>query len=346
VRTLLAIFADVDDASRAVSAIIAAGLVPAALEMMDGAIIRAVEASVFAAGIPLDAEAALLVELDGLEAGLDEEAERASSICREHGAQSVRCASDDEERKRLWAARKGAFGAMGRISPDTMLQDAVVPRSRLPEILAATYRIGAKYGLRVANVFHAGDGNLHPFLCFDARHEDEVLRVKEAGRELMETCVRAGGSITGEHGVGLDKSDYLPLIFSEDDMDTMLRVRTAFDPTGLCNPGKIIPTPRTCSEGSVVTRRVDAETRGRGESESLGAHASLRASLREQANDVRARGRSMQAEMPALPAVAPSHSFNTEEAHRLLAQLVGDENVSASQRLSVSASLSVAPTSV
>jgi glycolate oxidase subunit GlcD len=249
VRTLLAVFTDIDDASRAVSAIIAGGLVPAALEMMDGAIIRAVEASVFAAGIPLDAEAALLVELDGLEVGLDQEAERARSICREHGAREVRSASDEHERKRLWAARKGAFGAMGRISPDTMLQDAVVPRSRLPEILAATYRIGAKYGLRVANVFHAGDGNLHPFLCFDARHPEEVLRVKEAGRELMETCVRAGGSITGEHGVGLDKSDYLPLIFSADDMDTMLRVRAAFDPTGLCNPGKIIPTSRSCGEG-------------------------------------------------------------------------------------------------
>ncbi|PYS46214.1 MAG: hypothetical protein DMF68_19850 [Acidobacteria bacterium] len=344
VRTLLAIFSDVDDASRAVSAIIAAGLVPAALEMMDGAIIRAVEASVFAAGIPLDAEAALLVELDGLEAGLDDEAERASSICREHGAQSVRCASDDEERKRLWAARKGAFGAMGRISPDTMLQDAVVPRSRLPEILAATYRIGSKYGLRVANVFHAGDGNLHPFLCFDARHPDEVLRVKEAGRELMETCVRAGGSITGEHGVGLDKSDYLPLIFSEDDMDAMLRVRAAFDPTGLCNPGKIIPTPRTCSEGSAVTRRRDAETQACGETESPGAHASLRASLREQAQSVRAHALNA-GEPPALPALTPSHSFNAEEAQRLLAQIVGDENIYASLHACVSASLAVAPAS-
>ncbi|HKC62341.1 MAG TPA: FAD-linked oxidase C-terminal domain-containing protein, partial [Pyrinomonadaceae bacterium] len=349
VRTLLAIFADVDDASRAVSAIIAAGLVPAALEMMDGAIIRAVEASVFAAGIPLDAEAALLVELDGLEAGLDEEAERASLICREHGAESVRCASDDAERKRLWAARKGAFGAMGRISPDTMLQDAVVPRSRLPEILAATYRIGAKYGLRVANVFHAGDGNLHPFLCFDARHPDEVLRVKEAGRELMETCVRAGGSITGEHGVGLDKSDYLPLIFSEDDMETMLRVRAAFDPTGLCNPGKIIPTPRTCSEGSAITRRGDAETRGDSESESPGAHASLRASLREQANVVRA-GALNAGNSLALPAITSAHSFNTEEAQRLLSKIVGDENISASPRLRVpasfpSSSLAVAPAS-
>ena len=340
VRTLLAIFADVDDASRAVSAIIAAGLVPAALEMMDGAIIRAVEASVFAAGIPLDAEAALLVELDGLEAGLDEEAERASLICREHGAQSIRCASDERERKRLWAARKGAFGAMGRISPDTMLQDAVVPRSRLPEVLAATYRIGAKYGLRVANVFHAGDGNLHPFLCFDARHPDEVLRVKEAGRELMETCVRAGGSITGEHGVGLDKSDYLPLIFSDDDMDAMLRVRAAFDPTGLCNPGKIIPTPRTCSEGKLAVG--SRQLAGVSESEALGAQASLRASLREQANSVCALALNA-GEPPALPAIAPSFSFNTEEAHRLLAQIVGDENVAASPRPRNSASLEVAP---
>ncbi|MDQ3820518.1 MAG: FAD-binding oxidoreductase, partial [Acidobacteriota bacterium] len=333
VRTLLAIFSNVDDASRAVSAIIAAGLVPAALEMMDGAIIRAVEASVFAAGIPLDAEAALLVELDGLEAGLDEEAERASAICREHGARSVRCASDEAERKRLWAARKGAFGAMGRISPDTMLQDAVVPRSRLPEILASTYRIGAKYGLRVANVFHAGDGNLHPFLCFDARHADEVLRVKEAGRELMETCVRAGGSITGEHGVGLDKSDYLPLIFSEDDMGAMLRVRAAFDPTGLCNPGKIIPTPRTCSEGSAVSRRASVKAQGDGERESPGAHAHERASLLTQANDVRVDALK-QADSLALPTLAPSRSFNTEEAHRLLVQIVGDENVSASLEVS------------
>src|SRR5205823_12814931 len=138
------------------------------------------------------------------------------------------------------------------ISPDSMWQDAVVPRSRLPEVLAATYRIGAKYGLRVANVFHAGDGNLHPFLCFDARHPEEVLRVKEAGRELMETCVRAGGSITGEHGVGLDKRQLLPLIFSDDDMDTMLRVRAAFDPFGLCNPGKIIPVFRGSGEARVI----------------------------------------------------------------------------------------------
>ncbi|MDT4955452.1 MAG: hypothetical protein QOJ02_3590 [Acidobacteriota bacterium] len=328
VRTLLAVFTDIDDASRAVSAIIAAGLVPAALEMMDGAIIRAVEASVFAAGIPLDAEAALLVELDGLEVGLDEEAQRAESICREHGAREVKRASDEQERKRLWAARKGAFGAMGRISPDTMLQDAVVPRSRLPEVLAATYRIGAKYGLRVANVFHAGDGNLHPFLCFDARQPEEVLRVKEAGRELMETCVRAGGSITGEHGVGLDKSDYLPLIFSADDMDTMLRVRAAFDPTGLCNPGKIIPTSRSCGEG-------------RGRQLAVGS-----GQLAVKSEDVTPSFLSANRQLPT--ANYSSLPTSSDGVQRLLAQVVGDENVSASSRLQVSASacLEVAPASI
>ena len=252
VRTMLADFSDVDAASRAVSAIIAAGLVPAALEMVDGATIRAVEASVFAAGLPLDAGAALLIELDGLEAGLDAEAARAETLCREHGARNVRHAADAHERKRLWAARKGAFGAMGRLAPDMMIQDAVVPRSRLPEVLAATYRIAAKYGLRLANVFHAGDGNLHPFISFDRRDGGEVLRVEAAGREMMETCVRAGGTITGEHGVGLDKSAYLPLIFSADDLAAMLQVRAAFDPQGLCNPGKIIPAPRGCGEARAV----------------------------------------------------------------------------------------------
>jgi len=252
VRTLLADFTDVNAASRAVSAIIAAGLIPAALEMLDGAIIRAVEASVFAAGLPQDAEAALLIELDGIEAGLDDEAEKVEAICREHGARNVSRAEDDNQRKKLWAARKGAFGAVGRLSPDVMIQDAVVPRSRLPEVLAETYRISAQYKLLLANVFHAGDGNLHPLICFDARRGDDLERVRQAGREIMEACVRAGGSITGEHGVGLDKSSYLPLIFSPDDMAVMLQVRAAFDPSGLCNPGKIIPTPRGCGEARAV----------------------------------------------------------------------------------------------
>src|SRR3989440_1545200 len=252
VRTLLADFTDVDDASRAVSAIIAAGMLPAALEMMDNAIIRAVEESVFAAGLPIGAQAVLLVELDGLEAGIDDDAAQAESILTEHGARSVHLATDGNERKKLWAARKAAFGAVGRLSPDIMIQDAVVPRSRLPEVLAETYRISARYKLILANVFHAGDGNLHPLICFDLRRGDDLERVRQAGREIMETCVRAGGSITGEHGVGLDKSSYLPLIFSDDDMAAMLQVRAAFDPSGLCNPGKIIPLPRGCGEGRAV----------------------------------------------------------------------------------------------
>ena len=252
VRTLLAEFGEVDDASHAVSAIIAAGVMPAALEMMDHEIIRAVEASVFAAGLPPDAGAALLIELDGIEAGLDDEACKVTSICMEYGARNCRRARDETERKKLWAARKGAFGAIGRISPDSMIQDAVVPRSRLPEVLRAAYEISARHQLRIANVFHAGDGNLHPLICFDSRSPDQVRRVKEAGRELMEVCVAAGGTITGEHGVGLDKRELLPLVFSEADMNAMLSVRAAFDPLGLCNPGKIIPMLRGCGEASAI----------------------------------------------------------------------------------------------
>jgi glycolate oxidase subunit GlcD len=267
VRTLLADFLSVDDASRAVSAIIAAGMLPAALEMMDNAIINAVEQSVFAAGLPTDAQAVLLVELDGIEAGIDDDAGKAEKILREGGARSVRRATDEAERKKLWAARKGAFGAVGRLLPDVMIQDAVVPRSRLPEVLAETYRISATYNVQLANVFHAGDGNLHPLICFDLRRGDDLERVRQAGREIMETCVRAGGSITGEHGVGLDKSSYLPLIFSEDDMDVMLSVRAAFDPTGLCNPGKIIPMPRGCGEGRAVA------TQSLSDSQSIGLAA-------------------------------------------------------------------------
>jgi len=253
VRTLLAEFMEVNDASHAVSAIIAAGVMPAALEMMDREIIRAVEASVFAAGLPPDAGAALLIELDGIEAGLDDEAQKVTSICMEYGARSCRYARDESERKKLWAARKGAFGAIGRISPDSMIQDAVVPRSRLPQVLGAAYEIASRYQLRIANVFHAGDGNLHPLICFDSRFADEVRRVKDAGRELMEVCVAAGGTITGEHGVGLDKREMLPLVFSDADMNAMLSVRAAFDPLGLCNPGKIVPMLRGCGEAKAAT---------------------------------------------------------------------------------------------
>jgi glycolate oxidase subunit GlcD len=322
VRTLLAEFAEVDDASHAVSAIIAAGVMPAALEMMDHEIIRAVEASVFAAGLPLDAGAALLIELDGIEAGIDDEAERVKAICLQHGARDCRSARDENERKRLWAARKGAFGAVGRISPDSMIQDAVVPRSRLPEILAGAYRIASKYQLRIANVFHAGDGNLHPLICFDSRSADEVRRVKEAGRELMETCVRAGGSITGEHGVGYDKRDLLSLIFSENDMDAMLRVRAAFDPTGLCNPGKIIPMLSGCGEASQAGSKVQRPMSNVISEPGAVATGSL-ARL------------SVQDSISSMPALAnrSSPGFDPDSARQQLARIVGALNISTGAHL-------------
>jgi glycolate oxidase subunit GlcD len=340
VRTLLADFLRLDDASRAVSAVIAAGIIPAGLEMVDGETIRAVEASVFAAGMPTDAEAALLVELDGLEAGIDEEVERVRQICLTAGARTVRLAADEVERKKLWAARKGAFGAMGRITPDILIQDAVVPRSRLPEVLAATYRIGARHGLRVANVFHAGDGNLHPLVCFDSRDAEQVRRVHEAGREIMETCVRAGGTITGEHGVGLDKSEYLPLVFSEDDMRAMLQVRAAFDPTGLCNPGKIIPALKGCGEARAVAEAkaavssVEAKTTVSSSSFSATAPA-VSAAGPSPTDDSRARAIPTPLTIPnevlnEPPAVSPRArgSFDTSRAFAALACVVGAGHVS------------------
>ncbi|MDT5157874.1 MAG: glycolate oxidase [Acidobacteriota bacterium] len=362
VRTLLADFTDIDDASRAVSAIIAAGIIPAGLEMVDGATIRAVEASVFAAGMPLDAEAALLVELDGLEAGMDEEVARVRRICIEHGARSVRLAADEIERKRLWAARKGAFGAMGRITPDILIQDAVVPRSRLPEVLAATYQIGARWGLRVANVFHAGDGNLHPLVCFDSRDAGQVERVKEAGREIMETCVRAGGTITGEHGVGLDKSEFLPLVFSDGDMRAMLQVRAAFDPTGLCNPGKIIPALKGCGEGRTLAEGKRQKAKGKGqrvETDSLSSSDSSTASMASTtstvsitstastasrastASSVGAVSASEAQALSTVPSLTPSptasvfarNAFDPVRAFAALAGVVGEEHVAEDRRV-------------
>jgi glycolate oxidase subunit GlcD len=248
VITLLADFMDINDASRAVSAIIAAGMLPAALEMIDKVTINAVEDSVYAAGYPRDAAACLIVELDGLRAGLQSQAKRAAEICFEHGARQVREASDENERKKLWAGRKGAFGALGRVSPDLLVQDAVVPRTKLPEILAKIYEIGAKHNLRLSTVFHAGDGNLHPNLNYDGRDADEVVRVEAASKEIMKLCVDAGGSITGEHGVGVDKIDYMPMIFDQASLETMLAVKEVFNPLGLCNPGKAVPAQRMCRE--------------------------------------------------------------------------------------------------
>jgi glycolate oxidase subunit GlcD len=257
VRTLLADFDVIDDAARAVSAIVAAGIVPAALEMMDAGTIRAVEASIYAAGYPVDAGAVLLMEVDGLAAGLDQDAERIDRLCREHGARGVRIAADEAERNRLWQGRKKAFGAMGRIAPHLFVQDAVVPRTRLPAIMAGIARIAATQRVSVCNVFHAGDGNLHPTIAYNAHDADEAQRVAEAMRGIMQLCVDAGGSVTGEHGIGIDKLEYMPLIFHEDSLAAMCRLREVFDPGRRSNPGKVVPV-HSCREwaGTPAARKV------------------------------------------------------------------------------------------
>ncbi len=241
VRTLLAIFETLEDAGRAVTAIVGAGLLPAALEIMDQPSIQAVEASVFAAGYPTDAGAALVVEFDGTEAALEADAGRAEALCMEHGAREVRRARNDAERDALWKGRKKAFGAFGRLAPDLIVQDATVPRTKLTDVLARIREIGAAHGLRVANVFHAGDGNLHPKLLFDRRDADELARVEAASQEIMAACVEAGGTITGEHGVGVDKRKYMHLVYGPDEIEAMRSVRDVFDPSGLLNPGKVLP---------------------------------------------------------------------------------------------------------
>ena len=254
VRTLLADFASMDAAAQAVSRIIGTGIVPAALEMMDNATVRAVEASIYAAGYPVDAAAVLLIELDGPEAGLDAEAQTVESLCRAAGARDVRVASDDAERARLWQGRKKAFGAMGRISPHLVVQDAVVPRTRLPEVLAEIGRIAQHHRVKVCNVFHAGDGNLHPNIGYDANDPDESARVHLAMREIMHACIALGGTITGEHGIGVDKLEYVDKIFSAATLDMMCRLRDAFDPARRANPGKVVPV-HSCSEWRGVSDR-------------------------------------------------------------------------------------------
>jgi glycolate oxidase subunit GlcD len=241
VRTLLGLFETMEAAGQAVTAIIGSGLMPAAVEIIDHATIEAVEASVFAAGYPTDVGAALVIEFDGTEAGLDLDAERAKAFCMEAGAREVRGATDEEERLALWNGRKKAFGAMGRIAPDLLVQDATVPRTRLPEVLARITEIGERFDLKIANVFHAGDGNLHPNLLFDRQNEDELARVEQASREIMELCVHVGGTITGEHGVGVDKRGYMTLVHNEVELDMLRRIKRVFDPDELFNPGKVLP---------------------------------------------------------------------------------------------------------
>lgn len=245
VRTMLAVFESVDDATAAISQIIGAGIIPAALEMMDQGILEAVEAA-FHFGFPLDAQAILLIEVDGLEAGLDAQREHIIALCRACRAREVRLARDEAERQKLWKCRKQAFGAIGRLSPSYCTQDGVVPRTQLPHILREIQRIGQKYDLRIVNVFHAGDGNIHPILLFDERRPEQVRRVLKASEEILEACLACGGSVTGEHGIGVEKLSFMPRMFSPSDLAAMEHLRRAFNPLGRLSPGKMLPTAAGC----------------------------------------------------------------------------------------------------
>ena len=247
VRTVLAGFPSTDAAGGAVSDTIAAGILPAAIEMMDRLTIDAAEAAV-AAGYPTDADAVLIVELDGVAAQVEADLAAVLEICRSNGAGELRIAADEVERAAVWRGRKSAFAAMGRLSPDYYVQDGVVPRTKLPSVLRRIRELELEYGLRVGNVFHAGDGNLHPLVLYDGSVEGQAGRAEGLAQAILEACVDAGGSITGEHGVGTDKACAMPLMFGLDDLAVMQRLRRAFDPAGLANPGKLFPTPRLCGE--------------------------------------------------------------------------------------------------
>ena len=247
VRTLLAIFDRMECATQTVVDITAAGIIPAALEIMDRTAIEAVERGA-PVGFPRDAEAVLIVEIEGLAEHTERAIKLAHDICQRDGAREVKLAADETERQRLWKGRKGAFGAMGALAPNYYVQDGVVPRSQLPEMMRRVAAISAQFNLRIANVFHAGDGNLHPNILFDMRHPGELDRVIEAGAATLRACIELGGSITGEHGVGLEKKAYIGLLYSEADLQAMTRVRRAFDPDNRFNPAKLFPAPASCGE--------------------------------------------------------------------------------------------------
>jgi glycolate oxidase len=246
-KTMLGVFETVDDASQTVSDIIGAGILPGALEMMDQLITQAVEAA-YHFGFPLDAGAVLIVELDGLAAGLDQQAERVVELCRRNKAREVRLANSEQERVDLWKSRKRAFGAIGRLSPNFITQDGVVPRSKLPEMMQFIGECSRKYQLRIPNVFHAGDGNIHPLILYDEREPDQVRRALEASHDILNRCIELGGSVTGEHGIGVEKIDFMSKQFSVDDLDAMRMLRRVFDPELRCNPHKMFPGSKRCSD--------------------------------------------------------------------------------------------------
>ena len=248
-RTLLAIFDSVDDATNSISEIIGAGIVPAALEMLDQGIIVPLEEA-FHFGFPIDAGAILLIEVDGLEVGLDEQRDRISELCMASGAREIRIAANAEERMKLWKARKQAFGAVGRLAPSFCTQDGVVPRTKLPWILRKITAVGEKYNLKIVNVFHAGDGNIHPIMCFDERDAEQTRRVMQAGEEILEACLECGGSVTGEHGIGVEKISLMRKMFTPDDLAAMERLRTALNPSGLLSPAKLVAHRRRVRHGT------------------------------------------------------------------------------------------------
>ncbi len=244
-RTMLGVYDSCDDATNSISEIIGAGIVPAALELMDQGILVAVEEA-FKFGFPLDAKAILLIEVDGLEAGLDQQRDRIIELCNKCGAREVRQANDAKQRQLLWKCRKQAFGAVGRLSPSYCTQDGVVPRTKLPHILRRITEIGLKYNIRIVNVFHAGDGNIHPILLFDERDPEQTARVLDASEEILDECIACGGSVTGEHGIGVEKIGFMHRLFTEDDLTAMRNLREAFNPTGNLSPGKLLPTAGAC----------------------------------------------------------------------------------------------------
>ena len=240
-QTLLGIFENLDDASNAVSRIIGAGIIPAALEIMDQLVIKSVEEA-FHWGFPLDAGAVLIVELDGIKSGMQSQAGQIVKIFNNHNCREVRYAKDDADRQQIWKARKSAFGSFGRLAPNYITQDGVVPRTQLPKVLRRIGEISEKYNIPIANVFHAGDGNIHPIVLFDEREPDQCERVHAVNMEILSACAEVGGTITGEHGIGVEKIDYMPLVFSPEDLAVMATIKAIFNPSGLCNPGKIFPT--------------------------------------------------------------------------------------------------------
>jgi glycolate oxidase len=262
VETLVALYDSTDSAGETVSAIIAAGIVPAAVEMMDR---LAIEAARTVTGADWDAEAALIVELDGPESEVRSQFDEVTALCAAHAAREVLVAASPAERADIWRARKSAFAAVGRLSPAYRVQDGVIPRTRLPEVLRGIRALSDEYGLRVANVFHAGDGNLHPLVLYDPAVPGEDERSEELAMAIIALCVDAGGSITGEHGVGTEKACSMPKMFTGDDLTAFDRVRAAFDPDGLCNPDKLLPTPRLCGEVPGFYHRHPVERAGLGE---------------------------------------------------------------------------------